>query len=972
MLPFNGKYLRNIIIIEFYYILISIKASLGEKFLDLKKLSLYDSYFIILDTGLYLYDFNNFNCSLIYQFNNNEYRGDPNNKIILTELYYTYKAYIFCLVNEYLFLYSENTYKLFNYKIEDIINLNSDINYNIMPYKIENNKICFIFALNKDRNLFFSFYNLNLGGGINKQKEIAFNNMNIQNNMIRCQINSNSTFIICFYYSIINNQNKFFSDIFYINDLNLERKQDIKIFYNETLNEIKQIKLAKSFNDNFFVCISNNGTPSCFINNFNENSFEFNEIGCKLNGSWNIDYKVFFFNETNDFILLSRNWLSMTILNNLNNSKNICHQIGIFSYQENEYSLIYINGYKVLNYSNFSNYCQCNDISLIENNKHSENIKEFENAIDKSNNNEELIFNLNELIKSQTTINYIDENKEIIISKEEMTIAFTSTYIQKMNENTNSTTINLKKCEKILKYIYNISEESYLYLLKIDKKQEGKNFPLIEYEVFYPLSDEKIEKLNLSFCEETDIELSIPIIINDTIDKYNPKSNYYNDICSKSISESNTDIPLNDRRNEFINNDMSLCEDNCELTDYYNYKAKCSCNVKPVLSLKNIEFNKKDIMKNFIDIKKITNIEIIKCYGTCLKINYIKKNFGFIFVFFIFILYIICLIIFYSKSLKNLVDEIIKIISVINNKEYQVTNNGNISSIYNNTHKIRKRYIQQTNLEFGSTAKRKTLILKNNKRKTNNNNKNWKLDKTKDKLNKRKKQNTNILEYTDSELNSLSYKVALKKDKRTYCQYYCSLLKKKQPLLFSFYPNKDYNSQIIKIFLFFFFCLSDITINALFFTDETMHKIYIDSGSFNLNYHLPQIIYSYMISSGINFIIEYFSISENSIILIKSKKNITIHKKIKIISNMKIKFCFFFIVTFILLLIFWSYISCFCCIYENTQIHLIKDSLLSLGLSSIIPFFINLIPGIFRIPALRSKNSDKSCIYKLSQIIEFI
>ena len=39
---------------------------------------------------------------------------------------------------------------------------------------------------------------------------------------------------------------------------------------------------------------------------------------------------------------------------------------------------------------------------------------------------------------------------------------------------------------------------------------------------------------------------------------------------------------------------MSLCEDNCELTDYdYNYKkVKCSCNVKADLSLDNIEFVK--------------------------------------------------------------------------------------------------------------------------------------------------------------------------------------------------------------------------------------------------------------------------------------------------------------------------------------------------------------------------------------------
>jgi len=107
-------------------------------------------------------------------------------------------------------------------------------------------------------------------------------------------------------------------------------------------------------------------------------------------------------------------------------------------------------------------------------------------------------------------------------------------------------------------------------------------------------------------------------------------------------------------------------------------------------------------------------------------------------------------------------------------------------------------------------------------------NKNLNID-IKDKIKESDKNYT--LEYSESELNSLSYKEALKKDKRAYCQYYWSLLKKKHIILFSFYPNKDYNSQIIKSFLFFLFCASDITINALFFTDNTIHKIYIDSGS---------------------------------------------------------------------------------------------------------------------------------------------
>ena len=162
-----------------------------------------------------------------------------------------------------------------------------------------------------------------------------------------------------------------------------------------------------------------------------------------------------------------------------------------------------------------------------------------------------------------------------------------------------------------------------------------------------------------------------------------------------------------------------------------------------------------------------------------------------------------------------------------------------------------------------------------------------------------------------------------------------------------------------------------MTVNALFFTDDTMHKIYVDSGLFDLSYQLPQIIYSFLISSVVNFIIEYLSLSEEAIISIKSNKFLNIYKSKKLINKMKTKFCFFFIISFILLSAFGYYISCFCCIYENTQLHLIKDTLMSFGISLIYPILFNLIPGIFRIGALRSKKGDKVCMYKLSKFIEF-
>ena len=100
-----------------------------------------------------------------------------------------------------------------------------------------------------------------------------------------------------------------------------------------------------------------------------------------------------------------------------------------------------------------------------------------------------------------------------------------------------------------------------------------------------------------------------------------------------------------------------------------------------------------------------------------------------------------------------------------------------------------------------------------------------------------------ILEKNDFELNSLDYEEVRKLDNRNYCEYYFSLMKNNHPKMFSFSFFNDYNSKIIKIFLFFFSFSLDLTVNALFFTDDTMHKIYQDKGKFNFLYQIPQILY---------------------------------------------------------------------------------------------------------------------------------
>ena len=105
---------------------------------------------------------------------------------------------------------------------------------------------------------------------------------------------------------------------------------------------------------------------------------------------------------------------------------------------------------------------------------------------------------------------------------------------------------------------------------------------------------------------------------------------------------------------------------------------------------------------------------------------------------------------------------------------------------------------------------------------------------------------------------------------------------------------------------------------------------------------------------------------------IKQRKNIKKLNKIvkKIIIILKIKFILFFIISFCFIIIFAFYIICFCGIYINTQVHLIKDTLISLGLSSIFSFGIYLFPGLLRIPALKAKIKNKKCLYKISQFIQ--
>ena len=229
------------------------------------------------------------------------------------------------------------------------------------------------------------------------------------------------------------------------------------------------------------------------------------------------------------------------------------------------------------------------------------------------------------------------------------------------------------------------------------------------------------------------------------------------------------------------------------------------------------------------------------------------------------------------------------------------------------------------------------------------------------------KQNINDKNLNDEELNGLEYNYAIIYDKRTYFQYYWSLLKKKQLILFTFLPQNDYNILSLKLSLFLLSFSLYFTVNGFFFSDKTMHKIHEDKGSFNILFQIPQILYSSIISTVINMILKLLSLSEKNILTIKRQSNIkiAIQSSKTIEKYIIIKFIIFFILGNLLLLFFWYFISCFCAVYNNTQIILIKDTLLSFGLSMAYPLGLNLLPGIFRLSALKAQKKIGNVCTKL-------
>ena len=163
-----------------------------------------------------------------------------------------------------------------------------------------------------------------------------------------------------------------------------------------------------------------------------------------------------------------------------------------------------------------------------------------------------------------------------------------------------------------------------------------------------------------------------------------------------------------------------------------------------------------------------------------------------------------------------------------------------------------------------------------------------------------------------------------------------------------------------------------MAMNAFFFSDDSMHKVYINYGKYDFIQQIPQILYSSIISHVIEIILCYFSLTDKHIYEIKGFANKLKDKEtvLKILRCIKLKLFGFFMFTFLLFLFYWYFISAFCAVYQNTQKTFLLDSLIGIIVQFIDPFFIYGLKIILRHVSMTKCSDQKcGCVYKTSDLI---
>ena len=231
----------------------------------------------------------------------------------------------------------------------------------------------------------------------------------------------------------------------------------------------------------------------------------------------------------------------------------------------------------------------------------------------------------------------------------------------------------------------------------------------------------------------------------------------------------------------------------------------------------------------------------------------------------------------------------------------------------------------------------------------------------------------NIEEYLSTDIDDMDYDDAIKKDNREFCTYFKERLKASQIILNTFCYYEPLKPRPIKILLFILQIDLYLFVNGLFFNEEYVSQVFHLKNETFYDYFqrfIRNFFYAALVSVIVGYIIECFFIDEKKIkgILKREKDNLLILKYeiVQITKDIKKRYLCFILISFVITIFTWYYISCFNNVYPHMKKEWIVFSVLIIISMQILSILVCLLETILRFISFRCK-SEK--IYKLSLLL---
>ena len=579
--------------------------------------------------------------------------------------------------------------------------------------------------------------------------------------------------------------------------------------------------------------------------------------------------------------------------------------------------------------------------------------------------------------------------------------------------------IDFGKCYEKVKNETGILED--LIITIINPKEDIISNTLNKFYFSNPTNGELINISEICSNETIEINEDIKSLIDQQLDEqkkdfvysltkqginvFDLSHEFFNDMCYYYESPNGKDVPIKDRISAFYQN-ITLCNEGCQNKgiDLENLKAKCECIFNDIKNNNLMNNLYGQAVAEVMDVISSLNIDVVKCFKELFNKQRFKKCTG---GFFILVLLVgklgFCIrYIFdglynirkYVFSLIDLFNKFMKKSPAINFPPKKKKNKSLIlksankkndnNSFHNSQNYMMKRQSKRTRIfakkhlsafnseKFNFNEKEDSLKSKNNLKQINPKLSNFPRVNEKGKNNEDENERFNkIKDLLNSSFDDEDFDDVLNSEQRQFWDYFKEKFKNNQIFVNSFCIHEVLKPRSLKILNLIMTIELYFVINALFYNEEYLSELFNSNKKDSFFSFVPrrfnQLVYIYVISGIISYLIGFFFVEEEKIKRIFRRNiedNLFLLKELSdFVEDIKNRFIGLIFLSIFLSIICFVYISCFNIVYPYIREEWIKSSIFILVLMQIINLLLTFFHCSFRYLSIYW-NSEK--IFRLS------